>query len=75
MLNKDNFTTVYHRNLRALEIETYKVIQRLSSSLLNDEFMPRQYIYDLRGNKFLERRRVKSMRYGIESISFLAPKI
>ena len=28
--------------------------------------------YDLRGNKFL---RVKSMRYGTESISFLAPKV
>ena len=31
--------------------------------------------YDLRGNNFLERRRVKSVRYGTESISFLAPKM
>ena len=75
MLNKDNSTAVYHSNLRALATETYKVIQRLSPSLLNDVFMPRQCIYDLRGNKFLERRRVKSMRYGTESVSFLAPKI
>ena len=31
--------------------------------------------YELRGNNFLERRRVKSVRYGTESISSLAPKI
>ena len=36
--------------------------------------MPRQCNYDLRGNNFLERR-VKSVRYGTESISSLAPKI
>ena len=30
---------------------------------------------DLRGNNFLERRRVKSARYGTESISSLAPKM
>ena len=37
--------------------------------------MPRQCNYELRGNNFLERRRVKSVRYGTESISSLAPKI
>ena len=37
--------------------------------------MQRQCNYDLRGNTFLERRRVKSVRYGTESISSLAPKI
>ena len=43
--------------------------------LLNEVFVPRQHNYELRGNNFLERRRVKSVRYGIESISSLAPKI
>ena len=38
-------------------------------------FVPRQCNYELRGNNFLERRRVKSVRYGTESISSLAPKI
>ena len=61
------------RNLQNLEI--YKVIQGISSPLLNEVFVPRQYNYDLRGSNFLERRRVKSVSYGPESISFLAPKI
>ena len=53
-------------------METYKVIQGLSPPLLNEVFVPRQCIYDLRGNKFLER--VKSVRYGSDSTLFLALK-
>ena len=41
-------------------------------SLSNDVFMRRQCIYVLRGNEFLERQRIKSVRYTIGSISFLA---
>ena len=37
--------------------------------------MPGQCNYELRGNNFLERRSAKSVRYGTESISSLAPKI
>ena len=51
------------------------MIQGISPPLLNEIFVPRQSNYELRGNKFLERRRVKSVRYGTESISSLAPKI
>ena len=52
----------------------YKVIQGISPPLLNEVLVSRQCNYDLRGNNFLERRRVKSVRYGTGSISFLAPK-
>ena len=38
-------------------------------------FVPRLCNYNLCENNFLERRRVKSVRYGTESISLLAPKI
>ena len=37
--------------------------------------MPRQCNYELCGNNFLKRRRVKSGRYGTKSISPLASKI
>ena len=39
------------------------------------EFTPIRLNYELRGNNFLEIRRVKSVRYGTESISSLALKI
>ena len=58
-----------------MAIEIYKLMQGISSPLLNEVFVPRQCNYELRGNNFLERRRVKSVRYGTESISSLAPKI
>ena len=75
LLTKDRSVTISHRNIRALAIEIYKVIQGISLPLLNEVFVPRQCNHDFRGNNFLERRRVKSLSYGTESISFLAPKI
>ena len=75
LLTKDRSVTIQHRNIRALAIEIYKVIQGISPPLLNEVFVPSQCNYDLRGNNFLERRRVKSVRYGTESASFLAPQI
>ena len=38
-------------------------------------FLERNCNYSLRGNNFLNRWRVNSVRYGTESVSFLAPKI
>ena len=74
LLTEDRSITIHHRNIRALAIENYKVMQGISPTLLNEVFVPRQYNYELRGNNFLERRKVKSVRHGTESISSLAPK-
>ena len=71
---KDSSVKTHHRNTRALAIEIYKVIQGISPLLLNEVFVPRQRNYDLCGNKILERR-IKSVRYDTESVSFLAPKL
>ena len=75
LLTKDRPITIHHRNIRALAIEIYRVAQGISPPLLNEVFVPYQCNYELRGNNFLERRRVKSVRYGTESTSSLAPKI
>ena len=58
-----------------MAIEIFKVMQGISPPLSNEVFVQRQCNYELRGNNFLERRRVKSARYGTESISSLAPKM
>ena len=62
LLTKGRSVTKQHRNIRVLEIEIYKFTQRISPPLLNEVFVPRQCNYDLRGYKFLYRRRVKSVR-------------
>ena len=58
-----------------MAIEIFKVMQGSSRPLLNEVFVPRHCNYELRLNNFLARRRVKSVRYGTESTSLLAPKI
>ena len=58
VLNKDNFVPVRHRNIRALAIETDKVIQGFPPSLLNEVYVTYQCIYDIRGNIFLEGQRL-----------------
>ena len=75
LITKDRSVTIHHRNIKALAIEICKVMQGISPPLLNEVFVSGQCNYEHRGNNFLERRRVKSVRYGTESISCLAPKI
>ena len=50
-------------------------MQGISPTLLNEVFVPRQSNYEVCGKNLLKRKRVKSVRYGTESISSLAPKI
>ena len=75
LLEKDNSVTIHHRNIKILVTETYKLLQGLSPPLTNEIFVERNNNYSLRGNNLLTRRRVNSVRYGTETVSFLAPKI
>ena len=75
LLEKDNSVTIHHRNTQVLATEIYKVLNGLSPSILNDIFVPALYPYNFRRQNTLQRRRVKSVRYGTESLSFLGPKI
>ena len=74
LLEKDNSVTIHHRNIKILATETYKFLQGLSPPLMNEIFVERNNNYSLRGNNVLTRRRVNSVRYGTETVSFLAPK-
>ena len=75
LLEKDNFVTIHHRNIKILATEKCKFLQGLSPPLMNEIFVERNNNYSLRGNNVLTRRRVDSVRYGTETVSFLAPKI
>ena len=75
LLEKDNSVTIHHRNIKILATERYKFLRGLSPPLMNDIFVERINNYSLRGNNILTRRRVNSMRYGTETVSFTAPKM
>ena len=70
LLTKDRSVTIHHRNIRALEIEIYKVMQGISLPFLNEVFVPCQYNYELHGN-VLEKRRVKSVKYGFPIAKYI----
>ena len=74
LLEKDNSVKTHHRNNEILATETYKFSQGLSP-FMNDIFEERNNSYSLRWTNVLTRRRANSMRYGTETVSFLAPKI
>ena len=75
LLEKDNSVTRHRRNIKILATETYKFLQGLYPPLMNEIFVERNNNCSLRGNNVLTRRRVNSVRYGTETVSFLAPKI
>ena len=74
LLEKDNSVTIHHRNIQALAIEIFKVINGISPKFMNE-------IFDLKGeskycSKFcFKSRNVKTTKYGTETLSFLGPKI
>ena len=75
LLAKCNSVTIHHRNIKILATETYKFLQGLFPSLMNEIFVERNNNYSFPGNNVLTRRRVNSVRYGTETVFFLAPKI
>ena len=75
MFEKDNSVTMHYRNIKIRAIELYKFIQWLFPPVMNEIFVERNNNYSLRRNNILTRRKVTSVRYGTETVSFLAPKI
>ena len=56
LLTKDNSVAMHHRNINALPIEIYKVIQGISPPLVNEVFALRHCNYALCGINCLERK-------------------
>jgi len=75
LLDKDKSVTIHQRNLRILAFEIYKTKNNLSPNIMNEIFKWKQPHYCLRNNDSLLSRNVKSVLYGTESITALAPKI
>ena len=61
--------------MHALATEMFKVKNNIAPKIMKELFAPKMISYDLRNNNSFKRRRVKSVWYGTESVSFLGPKI
>ena len=73
---KGNSFSIHERNNQSLAIEIYKFLNGLTPSFLNNVFHKNiSNSYDLQNHKELYSRNPKTVRYGTETVSYMAPKI
>ena len=76
LLDKDASFSMHHRNIQTLAIEIYKHIHGLSPAITREVFkINRTLPYNLRTPNDFSSKVPKTVKYGTETISFLAPKV
>ena len=75
LLKSDKSVIIHQKNLQILVTEIYKTKNDLESEIMKDTFYCRQKPYNLRNDPELQRRRNRTVYFGTESISSLAPRI
>ena len=71
----DNSVRVHYRNLQQLAIEIFKFKNNLSPEIMNNVFEAKEESYNLRNATGLKRVGAKTVRYGTETVRFIAPKL
>ena len=75
LLKKDRSFSIQHRNIQSLAIKLCKFFHGLSPSIMKNVFHLNTNIpYNLRSRSELCCRNPKTVKYGTETISYLAPK-
>ena len=72
----DNSVSVHHRHVQSLPTELYKFVNVLSPKLVSDCFkLNNMIVYNPRNRSTFYPRSVRTVLYGTESLSHLAPEI
>ena len=72
---RDNSVTFHERNIQVLLTEIFKVKSRVAPKIMTEIFKFKDHSYDLRKNNLLERRFIKSCKYGSETVLNLWAKL
>ena len=75
LLIKGNSSNIHHRNLQKLVSEIFEVKNGLSPELMNDVFEFIEKPYSLRTTSHFRSRKIRTTKYGIETLSYLGPKL
>ena len=67
--------TIHQRNLQVLIMEIFKTKVGINPEIMNEIFIFKKPIYDFRKTDTLKRIKVKSVKFGTESVSYLGPKL
>ena len=76
LLMKYNSFSIHEKNIQSSATEIYKFLNEQSPVFLNNVFHKNiSNSYDIRNYKKLYSRNPKAVRYGTETVSYMAPKI
>ena len=75
LLQKDSSVSIHIRNLQVLATEIFKARNNLSPPIVQNIFRTTEPAYSLRRDTIFESRRIQTQRYGVESLTYLGPKI
>ena len=75
LLFKDNSLRIHHRSLQKLAIQIFKVKLGIAPDIMKNVSPIIENPYNLRNETKFKSRNVKTVRYGIETASFVAPRI
>ena len=75
VLEKDNFCKIHDRNLQQLVTEIFKVRMNLASEIMKQLFEIVEGPYALRNQLRLKSSKIHSVRYGIETASFVGARV
>ena len=75
-LEADNSDSVHFRNVQALAIELYKLVNGFSPDIMKDVFpLNANPLYNTRNKRMFHSRHIRTVHFGSETLSHLAPKI
>ena len=76
LLEGDNSISVHFRNMQALAIGLYKVVNGFSPDIMKDVFpLNANSFYNTRNKRTFHSRHIRTVHFGSEMLSHLAPKI
>ena len=75
MLDKDKTVSVHHRNIQVLPTEIFKSVNDLAPTMMNSILEIKDIEYNLRNEINFKSRIINSVRYGIDSLTYLGPII
>ena len=75
LLPKGKSVTVHQRILQTLATEMYKILNGLSPDIMQYIFEIKRNYYNTRNAPAFSLRNIKTVRYGLQTISYMAPKL